>query len=36
VPVATPIAWTELARRDLHARTFTVEGMVERLADEDP
>lgn len=30
-PVATPVAWDELGRRELHSRSYTVENIFRRL-----
>lgn len=31
-PVAAPLDWSELARRDLHSQTYTVRNIFRRLA----
>jgi bifunctional non-homologous end joining protein LigD len=36
-PVATPLVWDELERRDLHAQSYTIANIFSRLAQkEDP
>jgi bifunctional non-homologous end joining protein LigD len=34
-PVATPLAWDELGRTDLHARAFTIRNLFDRLSGRD-